>query len=37
MTMIAIYGLMDPLKDGVIKAIRACQRAGVTVRMVTGD
>lgn len=35
--MIALYGLKDPLKDGVIEAIRACQRARVTVRMVTGD
>lgn len=37
MTMIALYGLKDPLKRGVIEAIHACQRAGVTVRMVTGD
>jgi P-type Ca2+ transporter type 2B len=37
MTMIALYGLMDPLKDKVIKAIGVCKRAGVTVRMVTGD
>lgn len=35
--MIALYGLMDPLKDGVIEAIAVCNRAGVTVRMVTGD
>jgi len=25
------------LKDGVVEAIATCQRAGVTVRMVTGD
>jgi magnesium-transporting ATPase (P-type) len=37
MTMIALYGLKDPLKLGVVEAIRSCQRAGVTVRMVTGD
>ncbi len=35
--MVALFGLQDPLKDGVVKAIRTCQRAGVTVRMVTGD
>jgi len=35
--MVAVFGLQDPLKDGVVKAIRTCQRAGVTVRMVTGD
>lgn len=37
MTMIALYGLKDPLKEGVIRAIHTCNRAGVTVRMVTGD
>jgi magnesium-transporting ATPase (P-type) len=37
LTMVALFGLQDPLKDGVVEAIRTCQRAGVTVRMVTGD
>jgi P-type E1-E2 ATPase len=37
MTMVALYGLQDPLKDGVIDAIRDCYEAGITVRMVTGD
>ena len=35
--MVALFGLQDPLKKGVVEAIRTCQRAGVTVRMVTGD
>lgn len=37
MTMIALFGLQDPLKDGVREAIDKCHEAGVTVRMVTGD
>lgn len=37
MTMVALYGLQDPLKDGVKDAIRVCNEAGITVRMVTGD
>ena len=27
----------DPVRDEVPDAIRKCQRAGITVRMVTGD
>ncbi|PKS10657.1 hypothetical protein jhhlp_002412 [Lomentospora prolificans] len=37
MTLVAIYGIKDPLRDSVIDAIRDCQKAGVVVRMVTGD
>ena len=37
MTMVALYGLQDPLKKGVKEAIRVCNEAGITVRMVTGD
>jgi Ca2+-transporting ATPase len=37
MTMVALYGLQDPLKEGVKDAIRVCHGAGITVRMVTGD
>lgn len=33
----AIVGLQDPLKEGVPEAVLQCKRAGVTVRMVTGD
>jgi P-type E1-E2 ATPase len=35
--MVALYGLQDPLKSGVKEAIRICNEAGITVRMVTGD
>ena len=37
MTKIAVYGLKDPLKEGVVAALGICRRAGVNVRMVTGD
>jgi len=37
MTLIGIFGIKDPLRPTVISAIKDCQRAGVVVRMVTGD
>lgn len=37
MVLDAIVGIQDPLRDNVKDAVAQCQRAGVTVRMVTGD
>ena len=37
MTLLGIVGIQDPLRDGVSKAVKQCQDAGVVVRMVTGD
>jgi Ca2+-transporting ATPase len=37
MIFIGIVGIMDPLRPGVAKAVEDCRRAGVSVRMVTGD
>ncbi|KAK1782143.1 hypothetical protein QBC45DRAFT_6482 [Copromyces sp. CBS 386.78] len=37
MTLVAIFGIKDPLRPQVIGAIKDCNRAGVYVRMVTGD
>ncbi|CAO3621403.1 unnamed protein product [Cunninghamella blakesleeana] len=37
LTMIGIVGIEDPLRPGVKEAVKACQQAGVFVRMVTGD
>ena len=37
MVFIGIVGIQDPLREGVADAVRACQNAGVFVRMVTGD
>jgi P-type Ca2+ transporter type 2C len=37
MCLDAITGIMDPLRADVIDAVATCQRAGIFVRMVTGD
>ncbi|KAL6230523.1 hypothetical protein BDW75DRAFT_244725 [Aspergillus navahoensis] len=37
MTMLGIFGIQDPVREGVPDAVRQCQHAGVFVRMVTGD
>ncbi|KAK9406246.1 plasma membrane calcium-transporting ATPase 2 [Crotalus adamanteus] len=37
LTCICVVGIEDPVRAEVPEAIRKCQRAGITVRMVTGD
>ncbi|KAL2775940.1 plasma membrane calcium-transporting ATPase 1 isoform 5 [Daubentonia madagascariensis] len=37
LTCIAVVGIEDPVRPEVPDAIKKCQRAGITVRMVTGD
>ena len=37
MTLFALLGIEDPLREGVSIAVQQCQSAGVVVRMVTGD
>jgi len=37
MTCLCIVGIEDPVRPEVPEAIMKCQRAGITVRMVTGD
>lgn len=37
MSFLGLVGIKDPLRDGVREAVADCQRAGVVVRMVTGD
>lgn len=37
LTCLGIFGIEDPVRLEVPRAIRRCQKAGVTVRMVTGD
>ncbi|CAL4080522.1 unnamed protein product, partial [Meganyctiphanes norvegica] len=37
LTLLAILGVEDPVRPEVPEAIKKCQRAGITVRMVTGD
>jgi len=36
-TYIGIVGIEDPLRAGVTESVKICQRAGIFVRMVTGD
>ena len=36
-TLIAIAGIKDVIRPEVPSAVATCQRAGITVRMVTGD
>ncbi|KAJ0069918.1 hypothetical protein NL108_016149, partial [Boleophthalmus pectinirostris] len=37
LTCISVVGIEDPVRPEVPEAIRKCQQAGITVRMVTGD
>ncbi|KIJ66705.1 hypothetical protein HYDPIDRAFT_26133 [Hydnomerulius pinastri MD-312] len=37
LTLIGIAGIEDPLRDGVRVAVADCHKAGVTVKMCTGD
>lgn len=37
MVFLAVVGIHDPLRPGVTDAVHQCQKAGVFVRMVTGD
>ena len=35
--MVGIFGLKDPLRPGIREAVETCHKAGINVRMVTGD
>ena len=35
--LLGMFGIADPVRPEVPEAVRKCQKAGVTVRMVTGD
>uniref|UniRef100_A0A8C2Z908 Calcium-transporting ATPase n=1 Tax=Cyclopterus lumpus TaxID=8103 RepID=A0A8C2Z908_CYCLU len=37
LTCLSVVGIEDPVRPEVPDAIKQCQRAGITVRMVTGD
>lgn len=36
LTLVAMVSIMDPLRDEVMSAVQQCQRAGITVKMLTG-
>ena len=35
--MLGLYGIIDPPRPEAIEAIAECQRAGIDVKMITGD
>jgi len=37
LTLLGLQGMMDPPRLEAVDAIRACQKAGITVKMITGD
>lgn len=37
LTLLGIVGIEDPLRAPVVESIRDCKRAGIFVRMITGD
>jgi magnesium-transporting ATPase (P-type) len=37
LTLVAVCGIIDPPRTEAIAAIRQCQRAGIGVKMITGD
>jgi magnesium-transporting ATPase (P-type) len=37
LTLVAILGIKDPVRDEVPNAVRTCRRAGIRVKMITGD
>lgn len=37
LTFIGLVGILDPVRPSVPAAVKACQEAGILVRMVTGD
>lgn len=37
LTFVGIAGIIDPPKESAIQAVRECQHAGISVKMITGD
>lgn len=37
LTLLGLQGMIDPPRQEAIKAVRACQSAGIHVKMITGD
>ncbi len=36
-TWVGLVGMEDPVREGVVEAIRVAQKAGIQVKMITGD
>jgi Ca2+-transporting ATPase len=37
LTVLALVGIKDPIREEIVGAVSACKTAGVKVRMITGD
>jgi len=37
LTMAGIFALKDPLRPGIQEAVKKCRKAGINIRMCTGD
>jgi len=37
LTMLGLFGLIDPPREEAIEAVQVCDRAGIRVKMITGD
>jgi Ca2+-transporting ATPase len=37
LTLLGLQGMMDPPRPEAVEAIRNCQQAGITIKMITGD
>ena len=37
LVMLGLFGLIDPPRTEAIKAVQTCDKAGITVKMITGD
>ena len=37
LTIVAICALRDPLRDEIVESVKRCHKAGINIRMVTGD
>jgi len=37
LTMLGLFGLIDPPREEAIEAVQVCHRAGIRVKMITGD
>ncbi len=37
LTLLGLQGMIDPPRPEAVSAVRACQQAGITVKMITGD
>ena len=37
LTLVAIFGIDDPLREGISEVIAKCKEAGVTLRLITSE